>query len=90
MFGSTKCGKCGKSTFKVSEIEPQGSSFKLIAVQCSGCGTPFGVTDFYNAGALFEDQNRVLQKQSAEISKLSRQVREIGDAVDKIAAVLRR
>jgi len=48
------CVKCGHHVFEVSEVEPNGSNFKLMFVQCSSCGGVVGVTDYYNTYATLE------------------------------------
>lgn len=44
------CVKCGNHTFEVKEAEPVNSKFKLMFVQCSGCGGVVGVMDYFNIG----------------------------------------
>lgn len=48
-----KCpkGDCTSTVFSVSEFEPSGSRFRLMAVHCSRCGAVVGVMDFFNIGA---------------------------------------
>lgn len=41
------CGKCGGHSWEIKETEPRGSSVKWYFVQCSGCGVPVGVVDYY-------------------------------------------
>ena len=36
----------------MTAFHPHGSSFKLMAVCCSSCGSVVGVTDYYNLGTL--------------------------------------
>ena len=38
----------------MSECEPKGSAFKLFFVQCSGCNTVVGVTEWSNLGFLIK------------------------------------
>jgi hypothetical protein len=48
------CVKCGGHYFEVKENSPNGSSFKLMFIQCSSCGGVVGVQEFYNTGALVQ------------------------------------
>lgn len=45
------CVKCGGHRFEVKENEPTGAMFKLLFIQCSGCGGVVGVTEYFNIGA---------------------------------------
>ena len=49
------CPKCDNHTFRMAEIEPLGSNFKLNAVVCAACGTIVGVLEYYNNGQLIHD-----------------------------------
>jgi hypothetical protein len=46
------CVKCGGTFFEVVQVEPQGSAFKMLFVQCSACGGVVGVQEFFNVGDL--------------------------------------
>lgn len=47
----SKCGSCGSGSFELVEQESiKKSNFKLTFVQCSSCGVPVGVMDYYNIG----------------------------------------
>ena len=85
MSGFTACGKCGGTSFKATAIEPIGCAFKLIAVECAGCNTPFGITDFYNAGALLLQQEQMLKQQETQIGALDLRLREMEDVLQQIA-----
>lgn len=54
------CIKCGGHSFEVVEKEPTKASFKMMFVQCSGCGGVVGVTEFYNIGALIHKLAKAL------------------------------
>jgi hypothetical protein len=54
------CVKCGKHVFQLNEHTPMGSKFKLMFVQCSGCGGVIGVTDYYNIGAMTKSLGQAL------------------------------
>ena len=44
----SKCGSCGNGFFQMVEKEPSGSRYKQMFIQCSSCGVPIGVTDYYH------------------------------------------
>lgn len=50
----SKCPKCEASSFETELETPRGSSFKLLFIRCSSCGTVVGVMDYYNIGAMLE------------------------------------
>ena len=66
----TKCIKCGGHYFEVVEHEPRGSNFKNIFVQCSSCGTPVGVMDYYNIGSLMKKQEDKLDELTSKMERL--------------------
>lgn len=81
MFGSTKCGKCEGSSFKLQEIEMQGAAYKMMSAQCTSCQTPFGITEYFNTATL-------LNKQAKEIAALEHKIDSIQSAVGQIARAL--
>jgi predicted nucleic-acid-binding Zn-ribbon protein len=70
MFSSTKCSKCENRAFKLEEINVQGSNFKMFAVQCVSCSTPFGITEFYDNGALLKEQEKAIAGLEKKIDHL--------------------
>jgi hypothetical protein len=80
-FGSTKCGKCDGSTFKLQVIEVQDAAFKMYAIQCTGCQTPIGVAPYYDSGAL-------LKKQESTIATLATKLLQMENTVNQIARAL--
>jgi len=81
MFGSTKCGKCEGSSFKLQEIEMQGAAYKMMAAQCTSCQTPFALTDYYNVGQLLKNQEKA-------IADLGKKIAHVEGSVDQIAHAL--
>lgn len=79
----TTCGKCGRSSFTVQSGEPAGSQFVIYFVQCSSCGTPVGVLESNNLGAMI---SRLEQKVNAMVNE----IRQIGYDVNEIQSNLRR
>lgn len=85
MFPITNCGKCGGKSFGATELSPQDSSYKVVAVQCLGCGTPIGITDYYNSATLIHQQTAKLTELDRKIDDLQRKIRQIGQQVDRLA-----
>lgn len=81
MFGSTNCGKCENSSFKVQELSAQGANYKLFAVQCVSCSTPIGVMEYYDNGSL-------LKKQEKAIAALEQKMNHLQGGVDQIVYLL--
>jgi hypothetical protein len=73
----TKCPKCDGYSYKVEEIEPTGSSYKLIAVQCSSCNTPIGVMEYFNSGAKLANLERQVSSLAATVDQMSSNIQDI-------------
>jgi hypothetical protein len=80
-FGQPKCGKCGKTKFRLNEFLPDGANFNFLAVQCSSCKTPIGVLNVTNA-------SRMLEIQQARIAELERMLSDIQTHIHQISYVL--
>ncbi len=81
MFGSTHCVKCNGSTFRAQEISAHEANYKLVAIQCSSCGVAFGVTEYFDSGAL-------LKQQEAKIVALTQKLSNVENAVNQIACMV--
>ncbi len=81
MFGSTKCGKCENSSFKLQQIEARDAAYKMFTIQCTSCQTPIGITDYYNVGSL-------VKQQEASIKELQSKLKNVEYIVTQIAHVL--
>jgi predicted nucleic-acid-binding Zn-ribbon protein len=77
----SKCNACGGMSFELKEVSPYGSAFKMNFIQCQMCGTPFGVTDYYNS-------HTAIEKTQAQIKKLEAQVSQMGHTLNQIAHAL--
>jgi predicted nucleic-acid-binding Zn-ribbon protein len=84
MFSSTKCSKCENRAFKLEEINVQGSNYKLFAVQCATCGTAFGVTEYYDSGALLKEQEKAIAGLEKKIDHLQYGMGQIVQALQSI------
>ena len=69
MAGST-CAKCGGHLFELRINEPHDARFKVMFVQCKGCGVPVGVQDYYNLGGLLNDQEKKLKQIESRLSAM--------------------
>ncbi len=77
------CSKCGGHSFKIEEQAPKGSRYKFNFVQCSSCGVPVGVMDYFNNGAQLEDQKQ-------EIAALSQRILSIENLMQQIVRALQK
>ncbi len=59
MARDSKCPKCGKRSFEVSNEKPRGFRHEICFVRCDGCGTVVGVMDRYDIEGLF---NKLAEK----------------------------
>jgi hypothetical protein len=84
MFGSTKCGKCERASFKIQEINPGGSAYKFYSIQCSHCQTPIGVTDFYNVGQLLKNQEKAIADLGQKVDYIQSSVGQIVRALQSM------
>ena len=60
----SKCPACSLTRFEMKTLEPEGSKFKLSAVQCASCGAVLGITDYYNVPSLLD---KIAQKIGVQI-----------------------
>ncbi len=49
---ATTCDNCGGHAFELAAVTPLASQARVSLIQCSGCGTPFGVVDEGTPNAL--------------------------------------
>ncbi len=80
MFGST-CAKCGNHSFSLVETEPAGSRVKWHFVQCSSCGVPVGVVDFFPNSAI----TRRMEKLDKNVGALSDQLTQLQAELHRLA-----
>lgn len=79
----SKCGSCGNYSFKVQQVEPQGSAFKLYFVECSSCGVPVGVTEYHNTGALITKLEEKIDGLSSEIEQINHNLSNLRNEIRK-------
>jgi hypothetical protein len=73
------CPKCEHLLFEIVTVEPSGSNYKMNLVQCSACGTPIGVTEFYDAGELLTEQAEKLEEMDKRLIRIERAVRALAE-----------
>lgn len=78
---SSTCAKCGGHSFKIEMKEPAGSRYKFNFVQCSSCGTPVGVVDYFNTGAQLEEQKRELGSLEMRLSTIENLLQQVVHAL---------
>lgn len=79
----TRCAKCDSGYFTLEVIEPAGSGFKLNAVQCSSCGAPFGVVDYYNLGQLLKNQEKSIANLESKVDSMAHTLNQIAYALNQ-------
>jgi hypothetical protein len=79
----SRCPHCKGGRFEVVLKEPAGSAFKMNFAQCSTCGAPFGIVDYFNLGTL-------LKKQEKKVEELDRRLSSIESTLQQIVQALRR
>lgn len=62
MAMSSKCPKCGNSTFEFARETPKESAFYYMFIRCDACGAVVGVTDGYNLGEMLRQQREAIRK----------------------------
>lgn len=77
----SKCGKCNGMYFETVEKEPTNSAYKVIFVQCSSCGTPVGVTGYYNEGQLLKNQEQKTAELDSKLNQIQSYVQQIANAI---------
>jgi len=73
-MATSKCGSCGGHSFEIKEVSPNGGRFKYSFVQCSSCGVPVGVLDFFNLGSLLQDQEKAIGSLADKIDRIARKL----------------
>jgi hypothetical protein len=60
-MAASTCVKCAGTVFEVAEVKPVGGHYKLVLIQCAGCGGVIGVQDYVHVRALIQEQNRAIK-----------------------------
>jgi len=78
------CSHCDNQLFQVEEQTPEGSGYKLLFVQCASCGTPVGVLDYFNIGAMMEEQDVVMADLGNRLERIEVLLRTLTDSIDTL------
>jgi transcription initiation factor IIE alpha subunit len=73
----SKCGSCGNGFFEMVEKEPSGSNYKKMFIQCSICGVPIGVTDYYDNSSQIKNLEAKVEKLEKALSQIDHNIRVI-------------
>jgi hypothetical protein len=84
MFGMTKCGKCEGGSFKIQEISPNGSAYKFYAVQCMGCQTPIGITEYYSVGQMVKNQEKEIADLGSKLDGMAHTIDQMAHAINQM------
>ncbi len=78
----SKCPHCNTSRFEIAENSPASSQYKVFLVQCSGCGAPFGVMDYFNVGTLLKKQEKAVSEMDERLKRIEYNIAAIGQALN--------
>lgn len=73
----SKCSNCQNTTFKIQEQSPIGSAFKVNFIQCSKCGAPVGVVDYFDVHSGINSLHEKLENIKNMMSHLDYKVDEV-------------
>lgn len=76
------CGFCKSTRFDLKEVSPHNSKYKMYFVQCSACGVPVGVTDFYNTHNSIEETNAKIKKLEDKLNSVEYTLSQIVTALN--------
>ncbi len=71
-MATSKCPKCGNTSFEMKEHTPDKSNYKLEFVQCSSCGTVVGVMDYFNIGTRINEVDEKIDKLINLVNSINR------------------
>lgn len=81
----SKCGHCGGFGTRVQTIEPDGASYKQIAVCCSACNAILGVIGYLDPGALLKAQEAKINALASTVTSLGYELENIKRTLQQIA-----
>jgi hypothetical protein len=76
-MAKSTCPKCEHGRFEVKVVEPDGSEYKEVFVQCSSCGGVVGVMGYLDAGVLVQNQQKELEALKQSIQRVEHQLQQI-------------
>jgi hypothetical protein len=75
------CPHCQGQVFELHEPQINGTHYKILFVQCAGCGAPVAAMEYYGSGA-------VLKEQEARIKNIEHQMSSISGAIAHISRIV--
>lgn len=74
-MATSKCGGCGSFSFEmVEKSNVRGSRFKIMFIQCSTCGVPVGVMDYFNIGNKIDELEKRVKRVEATTDNIDNNV----------------
>lgn len=87
---TSTCAKCGGHYFEIKGFEPRGANYKQNFVQCTSCGVPVGVLDYYNVGTLLKEQEKDMEKLARRLAAVESALETIDHNVRVVAKAVSR
>jgi hypothetical protein len=78
----SSCAKCGGESFRVEELSPVGSVYRLDFMQCSGCGAPVGLTEHFNTGLMLEQLDKTMAESGGHLARIERAIGQIAHVLN--------
>ena len=72
-MAASKCA-CGHGLFEMKENSPQGSTFKVLFIQCGSCGLVVGTTDYIAVGPTVAGLQSKLVAAHEKLDKLANRI----------------
>jgi predicted nucleic-acid-binding Zn-ribbon protein len=79
-MATSTCPKCGGHGFEIIDHTPASATSPVSFIQCVACGSPIGVTEFYNAGYLVKKQEAVLEDFRRRLERIERDLAKLVSA----------
>lgn len=79
------CSHCQNHVFELREGEVSGAHYKVLFVQCAGCGTPIGVMEGFGSAALLKEQAERIKNIEQQILHISSSITHINRIVGEVA-----
>jgi transcription initiation factor IIE alpha subunit len=77
------CVKCNGSMFELMEQSPLRGAHKVQFVQCIKCGTPVGVLEYYDSGALLKKQEATIGDLKQQLTRIEKELQRTGQILAK-------
>lgn len=69
------CKHCGGQIFEVVEQSPTNANYKMFFVQCSACGQPVGVLEYYTGWVKMNNIEDKVKRLEAKLDNVERLLR---------------